>query len=268
MGDENPTEHGEVISGRVTEIVKVGDTVRRPLNDSTESMRQLLVHLERVGFDGAPRVVDTELGDTIVLTWIHGWVPADTEQWRLDSGALESVGELMRAYHNCVAGFAPEAGFEEGPQEITAGAIVCHGDIAPRNTVFREGRAVAFIDWDGIFVSKPMWDLGHAVWQFGPVCDNGDPLVRDWPAPPNRSERIAALVAGYRPGASQARQLGDMVVEVIAGCHRSVARKAAAGIPAFVRIRDEGALDDLDNQRQAAEHYRSLIVDAALQGIP
>ena len=82
------------------------------------------------------------------------------------------------------------------------------------------------------------------------------------------SERIAALVGGYRLGESQARQLGDMVVEVIAGCHRSVARKAAAGIPAFVRLRNEGVLDDLDNQRQAAEHYRSLIVDAALQGIP
>ena len=59
-----------------------------------------------------------------------------------------------------------------------------------------------------------------------------------------------------------------MVVEVIAGCHRSVAHKAAAEIPAFVRLRDEGVLDDLDNQREAAEHYRSLIVDAALEGIP
>ena len=143
---------------------------------------------------------------------------------------------------------------------------MCHGDIAPRNTVFRDGRAVAFIDWDCIFVSAPMWDLGHAVWQFVPVCDDGDPLVRDWPAPPNRSERIAALIGGYRPRVSQARQLGDMVVEVIAGCRRSVARKAAAGIPAFVRLRNEGVLDDLDNQRQAAEHHRSLIVDAALMG--
>ena len=268
MGDENPTEDGEVISGRVTEVLRVGDTVRRPLNDSTESMRQLLVHLERVGFKGAPRVVDTELGDTIVLTWIDGWVPADTEGWRLDSGALESVGELLRAYHDCAQGFTREAGFEEGPQEITEGAIVCHGDIAPRNTVFRVERAVAFIDWDGIFVSKPMWDLGHAVWQFGPVCDDGDPWLRDWLAPPNRSERIAALVRGYRLHPSEAHQLADMVVEVIAGCHRSAARKAAAGIPAFVRLRDEGVLDDLDNQRQAAENHRSLIVDAALQGIP
>ena len=127
---------------------------------------------------------------------------------------------------------------------------------------------MAFIDWDGIFVSKPMWDLGHAVWQFGPVCDDGDPVVRDWPAPPNRAERIAALVRGYRLHPPIAHQLADMVVEVIAGCHRSVAHKAAAEIAAFVRLRDEGVLGDLDNQRQAAENYRSLIVDAALQGIP
>ena len=53
---------------------------------------------------------------------------------------------------------------------------------------------MAFIDWDGLFVSAPMWDLGHAVWQFGPVCDDGDPWLRDWPAPPNRAQRIAALV--------------------------------------------------------------------------
>ena len=267
MTDEgNRTVEGQPITGRVTEFVRVGDTVRRPATANTESMRQLLVHLERCGFGGAPRVVDSEPDGALVLTWIDGWVPTDLEGWKLDRRALESVGELLRAYHDCAQGFTPEASFEEGPQEIAEGAIVCHGDIAPRNTVFREGQAVALIDWDGIFVSKPMWDLGHAVWQFGPVCDEGDALVRDWPTPPNRSERIAALVGGYRLGESQARQLGDMVVEVIAGCHRSVAHKAAAGIPAFVRLRNEGVLDDLDNQRQAAENYRSLIVDTALMG--
>ena len=265
--DEQRTGDGQPIAGRVSELVRLGDKVRRPATASTESSRQLLVHLERSGFSGAPRVVDSELDGAIVLTWIDGWVPTDTEGWRLDPGALASVGQLLRSYHDCVAGFAPEAGFEEGPQAVAEGTIVCHGDIAPRNTVFRDGRAVAFIDWDGIWVSTPMWDLGHAVWQFGPVCDDGDPLVRDWTAPPNRSERIAALVGGYRLDPSHAHRLADMVVEVIAGCHRSVARKAAAGMPAFVRMRDEGVLNDLDCQRQAAEHYHSLIVDAALLGV-
>ena len=264
---EGEVGEGETLAGRVTEFVRVGDTVRRPATANTESMRQVLTHLERSGFEGAPRVVGAGSDGGLVLTWIEGWVPTDPEGWKLDRRALESVGELLRAYHDCVQGFAPEAGFEEGPQAVADGHIVCHGDIAPRNTVFRDGRAVAFIDWDGIFVSQPMWDLGHAVWQFGPVCDDPDPLVRDWPAPPNRSQRIAALVRGYRLDTGQARHLGDMVVEVIAGCHRSVTRKAAAGVPAFVRLRDEGVLDVLDSQRQAAEGHRSLIVDAALAGV-
>ena len=253
---------GEALAGRVTEFVRVGDTVRRPTTANTESMRQLLVHLERCGFDGAPRVVGSEPGGGLVLTWIDGWVPTDFEAWKLDAGALASVGELLRDYHDCVQGFTPDAGYEEGPQSVAEGQIVCHGDVAPRNTLFRDGRAVAFIDWDGIWVSEPMWDLGHAVWQFGPVCADDDPLVRGWPAPPNRSERIAALVRGYRLEASQARHLADRVVDVVAGIRRSVDRKAAAGSPAFVRMRDEGVLDDLDNQRQAAERQHSLIVDA------
>ena len=266
-GDERRTADGQPITGRVSELVRLGDTVRRPATASTESSRQLLVHLERSGFDGAPRVVRSEPDGAIVLTWIDGWVPTDTEGWMLDQGAVASVGQLLRSYHECVAGFAPGAGFEEGPQEVAEGAIVCHGDIAPRNTVFRDGRAVAFIDWDGIWVTTPLWDLGHAVWEFGPVCDDDDPRLHQWPQPPDRSARIAALVSGYRLHPSHAHRLADMVVEVIAGCRRSVARKAAAGMPAFVRMQREGILEALDNQRRAAERSQSLIEDAALMGI-
>ena len=165
------------MAGRVTEFVRVGDTVRRPATESSASVRQLLVHLERAGFDGAPRFLDAESDGLIVLSWIEGWVPTDAECWRLGPAELASVGELLRSYHDCVAGFAPETGFEEGPQAVAAGQIVCHGDIAPRNTVFGDGRATAFIDWDGIFVSTPMWDLAHAVWQFTPICDDAESLA-------------------------------------------------------------------------------------------
>ncbi len=159
------------MAGRVTQFVRVGDTVRRPATESSASVRQLLVHLERAGFDGAPRFLGAESDGSIVLSWIDGWVPVDSEGWRLGLTELESVGELLRSYHDCVVGFAPQTGFEEGPQTVAADQVVCHGDIAPRNTVFGDGRATAFIDWDGIFVSTPMWDLAHAVWQ---LCDIAD----------------------------------------------------------------------------------------------
>ncbi|WP_419947098.1 hypothetical protein [Candidatus Poriferisodalis sp.] len=85
----------------------------------------------------------------------------------------------------------------------------------------RRRRATAFIDWDGIFVSTPMWDLAHAVWQFAPLRDDADRWLGGRPSPPDRSARIAALVGGCRLGAERADELADMAVEVIAGCARS-----------------------------------------------
>ena len=101
-----------------------------------------------------------------------------------------------------------------------SGQVVCHGDAAARNTVFAGGRAVAFIDWDAIFVASPMWDLAHAVWQFAPVCGDADRWLEGWPGAPDRSARRAALVGGYGLGAGRADELADMVAEVIAGYGR------------------------------------------------
>ena len=226
-------------------------------------MRQLLTHLEEAGFDGAPRYLDAEPDGSIVLSWIEGWVPADAECWRLGRSELASVGELLRSCHDCVAGFAPENGFEEDPQAIAAGHVVCHEDMAPRNTVFGDGRATAFIDWDAIFVASPMWDLANAVWQFAPVCDGADRWLGGWPSPPDRSARIAALVGGHRLGAGRADELADMVVGVITGCTRAVVRKIAAGIGAFVQMEREGILATLDSQHSAATQLRLLVAQAA-----
>lgn len=256
-----------MIAGKVTEFVRVGDEVLRPAGANTEAMRQLLTHLEERGFQGAPRVVGSEPDGAVRLTWVEGWVPDENEAWKLNAEALELVGELLRQYHDSVRGFAPEAGFEEGPQAVAEGDIVCHGDIAPRNTVFRDGRAVAFIDWDGIWVAPALWDLGHALWQFAPICDDDDAWLQQWPSPPDRSTRITALVRGYRLDQSQAQHLPEMVSEVIAGCHRSVARKAAAGNPAFARMEREGTLDVLSSQLRSAQQLRPLIHEAVLAGI-
>ncbi|WP_423916990.1 phosphotransferase [Candidatus Poriferisodalis sp.] len=112
------------------------------------------MHLEQSGFDGAPRFLGAEPDGSIVLSWIEGWVLTDAECWRLGLSELASVGELLRSYHDSIAGFAPETGFPEGPQAVASGQVVCHGDIAPRHTVFRDGQATAFIDWDGKGSSK------------------------------------------------------------------------------------------------------------------
>jgi len=55
--------------------VRVGDTVRRMAGSSRLAVRDLLLHLESVGFDGAPRYLGTDDQGREVLSWIDGDVP-------------------------------------------------------------------------------------------------------------------------------------------------------------------------------------------------
>ena len=71
------------------------------------------------------------------------------------------------------------------------------------------------------------------------------------------------MVGGYRLRADRADELADMVTEVIAGCRRSVVRKIAAGIGAFIQMEREGVLETLDSQHRAAEQLHPLIAQAA-----
>lgn len=72
---------------------------------------QLLAHLEERGFEGAPRVVGSQPDGAVRLTWIEGWAPDEAEGWKLDVESLESVGGLLREYHDSVRGFAPKSLF-------------------------------------------------------------------------------------------------------------------------------------------------------------
>ena len=51
-GEEIPPE-----GGSMTTVVRVGDTVRRPVGRWTPAVHSLLRHSEEVGFEGAPRVL-------------------------------------------------------------------------------------------------------------------------------------------------------------------------------------------------------------------
>ena len=43
--------------GNTPGVVRVGDTVRRPLQPGSERIHRLLAHFERCGFGGAPRLL-------------------------------------------------------------------------------------------------------------------------------------------------------------------------------------------------------------------
>ena len=89
-------------------VVRVGDTVRRP--GMRAAVRELLVHLELVGFSGAPRYLGVDEMDRHVVSWVEGDVPVPPyADWAMTDAALVSLGRLIRDYHDAVASFWPIA---------------------------------------------------------------------------------------------------------------------------------------------------------------
>ena len=94
-----------------------GSDLLRPVGPWTPAVHEYLMHLESVGFHGAPRVVGIE-GDREVLTFVEGEVLADPE-WEPGRGnplpayartddALAAVGHLLRDLHEASRSFQPQ----------------------------------------------------------------------------------------------------------------------------------------------------------------
>ncbi|HWL36743.1 MAG TPA: aminoglycoside phosphotransferase family protein [Frankiaceae bacterium] len=146
-------------------VVRVGDTVRRPVGPHTPAVHAFLRHLERTGFAGAPRVLGFDEQGREVLTYLPGDVPGSDEPWAATDEALLSVVALVRELHEAARGFVPpddaEWGWPAAPEHRSD--LVGHNDYCRDNVVFREGRAVAFIDFDWTTTTTPVWELANVV---------------------------------------------------------------------------------------------------------
>jgi hypothetical protein len=174
-----PLSGGRMTSG----IVRRGDRLLRPTGPWSPAVHEYLRHLEAVGFEGSPRLLGVE-GDREVLTFIDGDVAVDPH-WQPGHGhwlppyartevALRGAAELIRKLHAAAAGFQPAiTSYRFHPFPPTAREIVCHGDLGPWNTVYRDGIPVAFIDWDAAQPADPLTDLAEAAWTFVPLAPPG-----------------------------------------------------------------------------------------------
>jgi hypothetical protein len=162
--DDGSQSEIPLLGGDVTEgVVRVGDTVRRPLNPNSVLIHALLRHLEAVGFTGAPRFLGIDAAGREVLSFIEGEVAGRPRPpWIGDEDRMVSVARLVRAYDDAAATFVPPERTDPGggspesadipPAPPYEPELIGHVDITPENVVFRDGKAVALIDFD---LAKP-----------------------------------------------------------------------------------------------------------------
>ncbi|GAA5055057.1 Ser/Thr protein kinase RdoA (MazF antagonist) [Thermocatellispora tengchongensis] len=241
VGVEVPLAGGMVSDG----VVRVGDTVRRPVGVSGAAVHALLRHLEDVGFDRAPRVVGVDERGREILTWVEG--EAATRPLRehvVSDEALAALARLLRAYHDATAGFRapPGAVWEAGSNEDREPEIVGHCDVTPENVVFRGALPYALIDFDMARPTTRLFDIVTTLRHWAPIADpvDRDPLLRGLgPAGVGRRVRLFCDAYGLVP--RERRRLTELARLRFDRSYGVMRARAAEGDGPWARMWESGA---------------------------
>ena len=195
----------------------------------------MLRHLEAVGFEGAPRFLGVDSQGREVLSYIPGTAVVEPyPDWALTDEALVSVAELLRAYHDAASTFdASPHSWAPSPPEGFVGDIVTHNDINLDNVVFRDGRAVALIDFDLAGPGSRAWDVACAARLWAPL--RPDIHISDTRRG-RKFERFRLFVDSYGMNDSDRLKVADGVQENYMWFYRLIKSNAASGHAAFAKL--------------------------------
>jgi phosphotransferase family enzyme len=169
------------------------------------AVHALLRHLETKQFAGAPRFLGVDDRGREILSYIDGsgcrrpWVPA----LRTEDGLAALIG-LVKDFHCAVSSFRPsvDAEWVDGRKALDPGQVVCHRDLGPWNTIWRNGQPVAFIDWDFAGPADPLDDLAYIAFFCVPLRDDDHCRECGFDFTPDRRSRLRLVCEAYGGGAT------------------------------------------------------------------
>lgn len=229
-GPEVPLPGGTANTGLV---VRVGGTVRRPLRPTSAATHALLRHLEDVGFSEAPRLLGVDDRGREVLSYVPGHaVTPPYPRWALGEDALVSVAQLVRRYHEAVLSFdaTVHRWSPALPPAFSGEGLVTHNDLNLDNIVFRDGLAVALIDFDLAAPGSRLWDVACAARLWSPLRS---PVDVDDARRARALERFRVFVRAYGPTGADAASLVGAVRANHDWLYDIVGTAAVAGHPGY-----------------------------------
>ena len=235
--------------GKLTIVVRAGDTVRRPGKPWSGDVQRLLLHVRDRGFLLAPEPRGFDERGREVLSFVEGDTSASVAHWPgslWSDGLLAEVGQAVAAYHRAVSDFVPDevAHWQYRPRNLRPGEIICHHDFAHYNAVFKGDRLLGMIDWDGAGPGTVQEEIAFLAWQWVPLCP--PELKAKIGCNPSIDEvaRLRLLLDSY--GYEDRAGLIDAVIERAEISRSGIEECAAAGDPAYIAFRDEGYPRDIE----------------------
>ncbi len=254
--DEEPLSGGNVSTG----VVRVGDTVRRPIGPWTPAVHALLTHLHEVGFSAAPRPLGIDDQEREVLTFMPGQVVWPDRFSLLEPiRQLARVARLIREFHDAVQDFTPPpAARWQTLIPAEGGDIIAHHDLAPWNLVAGDDVQWSFIDWDTAGPGSRLWDIAYAAHGFIPLSAD-----HDWQRP-DAAERLRVFIDAYDLDEAERRRLVPLLGRRTRSMHDFLRDQAARGAQPWGKLWTEGHGDTWRNDAEYIERREAHWMNALL----
>jgi hypothetical protein len=258
----------EVLLGGVANagaVVRVGAHVLRPSNPSTPSIHRFLTRLHGAGFDGASVPVGVDDDGRERVLFVPGDVPVPPyPAWAQSDDVLASVAGLLRRFHAAAAGLGTEGTWSDELADPAGGPVICHNDVCLENVVFRDGAAVALLDFDFAAPGRPVYDLAQLARMCIPVDDDVNAAPLGW-RPADRPARLRVVADAYGLDAGERGVLLDVLSATIASGGEFVRRRVEAGDPNFIKMwNDLGGAERFDRRRRWWAEARPAFAAALL----
>lgn len=246
MDEELPLDGGNVSA----DVVRIGDTVRKPWTAATPHVHSFIAAVRRAGVD-VPTVSGPDQQGRQMIEFIPGTLAIESSP--LTRAELTRVGAMVRAIHDASASFVPDSD-ARWTVAIPASAdeLICHNDLAPWNLII--GDRWAFIDWDAAGPSTRVWDLAYSAQAF---------TLSDVDRPPEESALdLAAFVDGYRADPPLRAALPDAMRERTVAMYELLRSSHVAGRDPWGSMFVDGHGDHWRAATGYVEEHRALWAQA------
>lgn len=241
---EEPLGGGIANAGQV---VRVGPHVLRPSGPHLGSIHAFLRAVRQAGFESAPEPVGIDDGGRERLVFIEGEVPVPPyPEWSQSDVALASMAELLRGLHDAAKGFNPrDFTWNDGLADPVGGVVVCHNDVCLENVVFRDGVAVALLDFEFAAPGRPIYDLACLARLCVPIDNDFDQARFGWQSA-DRPARLRLAADAYGLDQDGRKEMLATMEDALTRAEEFIWDRVEAGDPNFV---------DMWNRTDGAEYY-------------
>lgn len=243
-------ENEELLTGgNVSNVYRLGDTVRRGLKPDSVKIHTLLQHLENQGFEYAPKFLGIDEKDREILSFIEGTTgnyPPKKYMW--SNNALKAIAKMLSRYHHAVTNFPIEESWQPIDNTPQPFEVICHNDFAIYNIIFNHEKPIGIIDFDMAAPGPRLWDIAYTLYTCVPFSrlyptETGEVVYYNPLKDADRIKQRVALFFQSYDIEGIGKGILEMVLLRLEGLCKTLKRKAAEGDTAFQQMIDEGHLE-------------------------